>query len=90
VPSAAPCAHRGVGVDVSATRRRGGEHERDRPPSAFAFFADDGRRTADVITETDARVLSMFGTHFREMEQALPEVEASLKDLTAERSADPP
>jgi hypothetical protein len=44
----------------------------------------------DVITETDARVLSMFGTHFREMEQALPEVEASLKDLAAERSADPP
>jgi CRP/FNR family transcriptional regulator, cyclic AMP receptor protein len=51
----------------------------------MAFFAD-GRRMADVVAETDARVLGMFGTHFREMQAAMPEVASRLEKLAQERA----
>ena len=44
-----------------------------------------GRRLATVIAVTDMRILSMFGTHFREMEMAMPSVEARLQEVAASR-----
>jgi cAMP-dependent protein kinase regulator len=48
----------------------------------------DGRRSADVVAISDARVLAMFGTHFREMEAAMPSVAIRLKELAERRSQD--
>lgn len=44
-----------------------------------------GRRLADVVAVTDMRIFSMFGTHFREMEMAMPSVEARLQEIAASR-----
>lgn len=52
----------------------------------MAFFADDGRRKADVIAETDVTLWSMFGIRFREMEMAHPDVTARLRDLVRTRA----
>jgi CRP-like cAMP-binding protein len=49
----------------------------------------DGRRHADVVAVTNVRVLSMFGTHFREMQSTMPAVEAGLVRLADERLAQP-
>ena len=49
----------------------------------------DGSRHADVVAVTDLRVLSMFGTHFREMQATLPAVETGLERLADERVAQP-
>ena len=51
----------------------------------MAFFADDGRRTADVIADTSLRVWAVFGTSFREMQLALPDVAARLVETARER-----
>ncbi len=51
----------------------------------MAFFGD-GRRTADVVAETDGSVLVMFGTRFREMQATMPEVSESLRALVAARA----
>ena len=51
----------------------------------IAFF-DHGRRTADVVAETDVRVLVMFGTRFREMQTTLPAVAGQLEALVRERT----
>ena len=50
-----------------------------------AFFRD-GRRTASVIAETDVRVLTMFGSRFREMQKDLPGVAARIERLARDRS----
>ena len=50
-----------------------------------AFFGD-GRRSADVVAETDVRVLCMFGTRFREMQSSMPRVAERLEDLVRRRS----
>jgi len=55
----------------------------------MAFFAD-GRRSADVVADTDVRVLVMFGTRFREMQGSMPDVAARLEKLVLERGASPP
>lgn len=51
----------------------------------MAFFGD-GRRNADVVTETAGRVLVMFGTRFREMQASMPDVAAQLQNLVGTRS----
>jgi CRP-like cAMP-binding protein len=51
----------------------------------IAFFGD-GRRSADVIAETDVRVLCMFGTRFREMQASMPDVAGRLEDLVRQRA----
>jgi hypothetical protein len=43
-----------------------------------------GRRY--VIADTDARVLTMFGTRFREMKLTMPDVADRLQDLVRERN----
>jgi len=50
----------------------------------MAFFGD-GRRNSDIVAETPARVFSMFGTRFREMQMSMPEVTAGLEDLVEQR-----
>ena len=60
------------------------------PGSVFgemAFFDHRGRRWADVVCDSPVRVFSMFGTHFREMQQCMPEVAARLQRLFEERAA---
>jgi CRP-like cAMP-binding protein len=61
------------------------------PGDVFGELAllGDGRRHADVITVTDVRVFSMFGTHFREMQASMPAIEAGLERLADERLAQP-
>jgi len=61
------------------------------PGDVFGELAllGDGRRHADVIAVTDVRVLSMFGTHFREMQASMPAIEAGLERLADERLAQP-
>jgi CRP/FNR family transcriptional regulator len=53
----------------------------------MAFFDPRGRRRADVVCDSPVRVFSMFGTHFREMQQCMPVVAARLKRLFEERAA---
>jgi CRP-like cAMP-binding protein len=61
------------------------------PGDVFGELAllGDGRRHADVIAVTDVRVLSMFGTHFREMQSTMPAIESGLERLADERLAQP-
>jgi CRP/FNR family cyclic AMP-dependent transcriptional regulator len=47
----------------------------------------DGRRTATVTTSTPVRLLVMFGTDFRQLQQAKPEIAAQLEAAMAERLA---
>lgn len=49
-----------------------------------AFFGD-GRRTATVVAETDVRVLTMFGTRFREMQRDMPDVASQIEALALSR-----
>lgn len=51
----------------------------------MAFFNPGGRRLADVIPDTPIRVLTMFGTRFREMQMEMPEVAARLEQLVQAR-----
>jgi len=46
----------------------------------------DGRRTATVTTTEQSRVLSMFGTEFRRLEQELPHVGAILEEAMRKRA----
>ncbi len=70
----------------------GGEVGRLGPGDVFGELAllGDGRRHADVVAVTDVRVLSMFGTHFREMQSSMPSGEAGLARLADDRLARPP
>jgi CRP-like cAMP-binding protein len=69
----------------------GGEVGRLGPGDVFGELAllGDGRRYADVVAVGDVGVLSMFGTHFREMQTSMPSVEASLERLADDRLARP-
>jgi CRP-like cAMP-binding protein len=69
----------------------GGEVGRLGPGDVFGELAllGDGRRHADVVAVTDVRVLSMFGTHFREMQTMMPSLEAGLERLADDRLARP-
>jgi len=51
----------------------------------MAFFGD-GHRRADVVAETQVRVLVMFGTRFRELQTELPDVAAGLERLVRDRA----
>lgn len=47
----------------------------------------DGRRHATVTITAPSQVLVMFGTEFRRLQQAHPEVAAAIDRVAAERSA---
>ena len=69
----------------------GHEVGRLTPGDVFGELAllGDGRRHADVIAVTDVRVLSMFGTHFREMQATMPAIEPGLERLADQRLSQP-
>jgi CRP-like cAMP-binding protein len=50
----------------------------------------DGRRTATVTTTAPAKLLVMFGTEFRRLEQEHPEIAARVSAAMRERLATPP
>jgi CPA1 family monovalent cation:H+ antiporter len=45
----------------------------------------NGRRTATVTTTSPARLLVMFGTEFRELQQAHPEISARIEEAMRQR-----
>jgi len=47
---------------------------------------DGGRRTATVTTTTPTRLLVMFGTEFRQLQQAHPAIAAQLETAMAARA----
>lgn len=47
----------------------------------------NGRRTATVTTTSPARLLVMFGTEFRELQQAHPEIVARIEEAMRQRVA---
>jgi CRP-like cAMP-binding protein len=47
----------------------------------------NGRRTATVTTTSPARLLVMFGTEFRELQQAQPEIAARIEEAMRQRVA---
>jgi CRP-like cAMP-binding protein len=47
----------------------------------------DGRRTATVTTSSPATLLVMFGTEFRQLEAAHPDIAARVRDAMNERLA---
>ncbi|MDX6520346.1 MAG: hypothetical protein QOF08_951 [Gaiellales bacterium] len=51
----------------------------------MAFYGE-GRRNADVIAESEGRALAMFGTRYREMQAAMPDVAERLEDLAHQRA----
>jgi CRP-like cAMP-binding protein len=65
----------------------GSELSRLGPGDFFGEIAilGDGRRTATVTTTTPARLLVMFGTDFRQLQQAKPEIAAQLEAAMNER-----
>jgi len=67
----------------------GEELRRLGPGDVFGEIAmlGDGRRSADVVAVDDVRIYSMFGTRFREMQEAMPAVAARLQELADSRSA---
>ncbi len=54
----------------------------------MAFFGD-GRRSADVVAETYVRVLIMYGSRFRQMQTAMPDIATRLQELARIRSEAP-
>jgi voltage-gated potassium channel len=46
----------------------------------------DGRRSATVTTTSPARVLVLFGTEFRRLQQEHPEIAARLEAVATERA----
>jgi CRP-like cAMP-binding protein len=57
---------------------------------ACDFFGEvailgDGRRSATVTTTSPARLFVMFGTEFRQLQEAQPEIAAHLEAAMAER-----
>ena len=65
-------------------------HEELRRLGPGDFFGEvailgDGRRTADVVAETDLELLAMFGTHFRVLQMEMPELAAMIEATMRER-----
>jgi CRP-like cAMP-binding protein len=58
--------------------------------SAGDFFGEmailgDGRRSATVTTTSPATLLVMFGTEFRQLQQARPDIAAHIEDVVRQR-----
>jgi CRP/FNR family transcriptional regulator, cyclic AMP receptor protein len=67
---------------------RGDEELRRLGPGDFfgeAAILGDGRRTADVVAETDLELLAMFGTRFRALQMEMPELAAMIEATMHER-----
>jgi CRP-like cAMP-binding protein len=66
----------------------GAELARLGPGDVFGemvFFGGEGRRNAEVVADTPVSLLVMFGTRFRELQQAHPDVAAAVERAAAVR-----
>jgi CRP-like cAMP-binding protein len=81
------CTLAGEGEGTAAVSSGGEELETLGPGDFFGEVAilGDGRRSATVTTTSPARLFVMFGTEFRQLQEAQPEVAAQLEAAMAER-----
>jgi CRP-like cAMP-binding protein len=76
-------------VDGAAVVTLDGEEIATYGPGEFfgeMAILGEGRRYATVTTTEPSRVLSMFGTEFRQLEQEQPEVAARLEEAMRKRA----
>jgi CRP-like cAMP-binding protein len=52
-----------------------------------AAILGDGRRDASVTTTSPCQVLVMFGTEFRRLQQAQPQIAAAIEEIDRQRHA---
>lgn len=76
-------------VDGTAVVTAGGTQLATLGPGDFfgeMAILGDGRRTATVTTTSSARLFVMFGTEFRRLQQAYPEIAARLEQAASART----
>lgn len=76
-------------VDGAAVVTLNGEEVATYGPGDFfgeMALLGDGRRTATVTTTEPSRLLSMFGTEFRQLQQEQPDVAAGLEEAMRKRA----
>lgn len=69
-----------------------GEVVRSLGPGDFfgeIAMVDGGRRTATVTASSEAKVLVLFGSEFRRLQEEQPEAAASIEAVTRERLPSP-
>ena len=77
-------------VDGSATVTAGSDEVAQLGPGDFfgeMAILGDGRRQATVTTSSPARVLVLFGTEFRQLEQDHPHIAEQIETAMRERAA---
>jgi len=77
-------------ADGSAAVTAGGEDVGTLSPGDFfgeIAILGDGRRSATVTTTAPSRVLVMFGTEFRRLQQQYPEIVSQVEATMGERVA---
>ncbi|MGZ4315727.1 MAG: cyclic nucleotide-binding domain-containing protein [Gaiellaceae bacterium] len=75
-------------VDGSAVVTSGGTTVATFAPGDFfgeMAIVGDSRRSATVVTSSPAKLLVMFGTEFRRLQQAYPAIAAEFERVTEER-----
>jgi CRP-like cAMP-binding protein len=78
-------------VDGSADVASGNETLGQLRPGDFfgeVAILGDGRRSATVATTSPAKLFVMFGTEFRQLQEAQPEIAARLEAAMADRVAE--
>jgi CRP-like cAMP-binding protein len=76
-------------ADGTAVVSADGRELRTLGPGDFfgeVALLDGGRRTASVITTAPARLLVLFGTEFRRLQETRPDVAVQLEAAMAERA----
>src|SRR5262249_22898011 len=78
-------------ADGSAVATANGKEVGSLGPGDFfgeIAILGDGRRSATVTTTTPSRVLAMFGTEFRRLQQEQPEIASQIEAAMGERVGD--
>ena len=78
-------------ADGTAAVSSGGQELGTLGPGDFfgeVAILGEGRRTATVTTSSPTRLFVMFGTEFRQLQEAEPEIAARLEAAMAERVSD--
>ena len=78
-------------IDGAAEVTVGGETVATYGPGDFfgeMAILGDGRRTATVTVTEPSRILSMFGTEFRMLQQVQPDIAAQLEETMRKRGAE--
>jgi CRP-like cAMP-binding protein len=77
-------------VDGTATVTAGGDEVAQLGPGDFfgeMAILGDGRRQATVTTSSPAKVLVLFGTEFRQLEQDHPQIAEQIETAMRDRAA---